>query len=434
MKWSKYNIFFYSTKYSCYLLYNMLSGFFIEVDEILANKIFNIKNDSQTIKELSDEEVKIFTENKILVESDDVELNKLKVAILANRFDSRNMHLTIAPTQSCNFKCKYCFEKDRPNKYMNKSIETSIVNFVKKKNINKLNVCWYGGEPLLAKGTIRSLTKELKHIVYKYNASIVTNGYLLDEDFIMELDELNIKYIQITLDGNKDTHNYRRPHETDNNSFDNIVKNIQSLIRLKPRIQLSIRVNVDKQNINEFADVYKLIKAISSNIHIYPGFVHDTSTSCNLSPCLLNRNEKNNFYKKLYSQHGIYIKEMIPQLTQSSCMARQLNSFLIDPNGNLYKCWHHLGVYDKIVGNICSEQTFYNYGLIAQYLLKRSIADYTKCNQCKYFIVCGGGCPDLKFIEKNNESYCSIFKNNIASYLEMKYEYLMKKQQTNDRI
>lgn len=33
-------------------------------------------------------------------------------------------------------------------------------------------------------------------------------------------------------------------------------------------------------------------------------------------------------------------------------MMRQSNNYLIGPEGNLYKYWHHLGIQNKKVGNI----------------------------------------------------------------------------------
>lgn len=426
MKWSKYNILFKSRKNSCNLLYNLLSGLFMELDDTLYEKIKLIRYDINKIKLLTDSEITIFVDNKVLVTDDQDEFNKYKLAVLSNQYNVNNMHLTIAPTQDCNYRCKYCFEENRPTIYMDENTENSIVHFIKNKNIKNLNVCWYGGEPLLSKGTIYSLSSKFKSIIDNYEASIVTNGYLLDEDFIKYLDNLNIKYIQITIDGKKDTHNIRRPHVINTNNYDVIKENIKSLITFAPHIKLSIRVNVDKNNLDEFIDVYNEFKLLSKQIHIYPGFIHDTTSSCKNSSCLLNKCDKIAFYEYLYSKYGIYLDEMVPKLVLSSCMARSLNSFLIGPNGDMYKCWHHLGEKDKVVGNVNADKIFFDEALIANFMIRNSISDTSRCNKCKFFVICGGGCPDLKKIEDRSYTTCSIFKDNIKLFLEMKYDYLNK--------
>lgn len=426
MYWSKYNILFESTQHSCYLLYNMLSGFFIEVDKDLFNTLNEIRHNGN-LDSLSPNQFQVFVGNKVLVKSDEDELNKLKVSVLAQRYDMRKINLTIAPTRDCNFKCVYCFEKDRPTIYMNSAVEDGIVKLVKEKNVDIINVCWYGGEPLMAKDIIKRLTTKLKSLGKKYSASIITNGYLLDNQFISNLDELSIKVIQITIDGNKETHNNRRPHKIDLNGFDKIINNIRLLVKIRKNIHLSVRVNVDKNNMGEFVDVYKLIKDINANIYVYPGFVHDSSSSCKSSMCMSEKDEKKDFFIHLYSRHGIYLPDMVPNLIISSCMARCLNSYLIGPDGNIYKCWHHLGVNNLVVGNVLLDKIFTNHDVIARYMKGEDYLDDDKCKKCKYSVICGGGCPDLRLNNSSNErndTYCSIFKNNIHSFLDIKYSNL----------
>ena len=59
-----------------------------------------------------------------------------------------------------------------------------------------------------------------------HHSSIVTNGYLLNEYIINQFKELGIRRMQITIDGLKDTHNQRRPHKTNKDSFEKIMNNL----------------------------------------------------------------------------------------------------------------------------------------------------------------------------------------------------------------
>ncbi|MDR0659938.1 MAG: 4Fe-4S cluster-binding domain-containing protein [Prevotellaceae bacterium] len=99
------------------------------------------------------------------------------------RHDIANIALTVVPTQACNFKCTYCYESSRPNNYMNKEVADKLVKYIASMSdrLDFLQISWYGGEPLLAINQIVSLTKEFEKLNIKsYMASIVTNGYLLN--------------------------------------------------------------------------------------------------------------------------------------------------------------------------------------------------------------------------------------------------------------
>lgn len=100
-------------------------------------------------------------ERSFLIEEDIDELELVRYNISRSRFSTSTLSLTIAPTSDCNFRCIYCFQKDKhDHEYMSDELQTSIVNFVNKhaNHIHTLNIIWYGGEPLLAFKIIESLS------------------------------------------------------------------------------------------------------------------------------------------------------------------------------------------------------------------------------------------------------------------------------------
>ena len=73
-------------------------------------------------------------------------------------------------TNSCNLKCKYCYEKNK----LNKVIDFNIIERLLKKRINSKDtnttIAFFGGEPLLEKQILydtvnlcKDLEKESKH-------------------------------------------------------------------------------------------------------------------------------------------------------------------------------------------------------------------------------------------------------------------------------
>ena len=149
MKWSRYNVMFKKSKGDGYLLYNTMSGAFLELCNEDASVLEKIRDGKFLATELEPKALRFLTENGVFVESDDVELAKFKLLKQYNRMDDSYMALTIAPTLSCNLHCPYCFEKEHPNIFMTDEVENGIVDFIKgHKNVRRMKVSWFGGEPL----------------------------------------------------------------------------------------------------------------------------------------------------------------------------------------------------------------------------------------------------------------------------------------------
>ena len=117
------------------------------------------------------------------------------------------LRLTINPTETCNFACKYCYENHVLNK-MSEKTQKEILKLVGNK-IEKstgLYVSWFGGEPLINRECLLYLSKNFLKIsrFYKrrYSADMTTNAYLLDYDTFAEMLDCNIKKFQITVDVN----------------------------------------------------------------------------------------------------------------------------------------------------------------------------------------------------------------------------------------
>ena len=107
--------------------------------------------------------------------------------------------------------------------------------------------------------------------------SIITNGYLFDEEAIDYFVDNKLNQIQITLDGIGKAHDQTRClKNSDESTFDRIYRNIR-LIAEKCRTPTYISgVNVDKQSFTKFLDVYAAIKRDfpdNKRIKVYPGLI-----------------------------------------------------------------------------------------------------------------------------------------------------------------
>ena len=244
-KLSEYNIYL---KYGKGLVYNTITQAIAEFNE----------------KEIKSDDLPFLLENGFVVFKNDNELKRLNSEYENREIFSKNFHLIIALTLDCQFRCVYCYE-NHPKKYMNQEIKSQVINLVKREAVRgkNISIVWYGGEPLLDFNSIASLTKEFIEICNKYNvtycASMISNGYLFNNNIIDSLKTLHIDSVQITLDGMNEIHEKRRPLMNKKKSFDRIIKNIIDIYNSK-YTKIHLRINVDKSNIQS---AYELIEYLS---------------------------------------------------------------------------------------------------------------------------------------------------------------------------
>ena len=413
MFWSRYNFLFQEAER--FYMYNSLSNSFSELDrDTYAYITQKIKNNNVCI---ADEELKSsLVQLKILTNSDEDSLLRLKYKALLRRFNNSQLALTINPTLDCNFSCPYCFEDKHPQKYMTDQVEDDIINFIKKhEGAQGMSVTWFGGEPLLAFNRIISLTEKFLNLGLVYEAGMVTNGYLLTERIISKLENLYIKSIQVTIDGLQKVHDSRRCLRNGYPTFYRIIENIKKTHVACPDIKLNVRVNIDRTNEHDFLELYKLFqKDEFKGIFLTPAFVDDKN---HINKCVLNSEEQNNYINHLLKEYGIVFSQFYPEPRQE-CFIRNPNSVVIGPEGELYKCWNDVGNPDKVYGYLDGRIT--NEPLLFRYLAASDPFDDEKCMKCILLPVCGGGCPYERIkrdYENNSINVCPLIKGNLKTYL-----------------
>lgn len=432
MYWSKYNILSKSEKYG-FLLFNTMSLAFIRINEqdIDMWKKLRETPDSYTIFQNYDFLIKA----RILVDNQEDDLNVYLADVLKNRYNSSDMALTILPTRGCNFGCIYCYEQDRPNVLMNEQTEKAIVKFVcSNSNLKRLSVVWYGGEPLLNFDSMVRLTKMFKQLNIEYSAKIVSNGYLLTKEKADLMKDLAIRNIQITFDGSEEIHNQRRFLLGGQPTYRKIMDNLKYLLSINKEITIDIRTNIDRRNKDDYNKFYQDFKSEINDkrVTMYPGFVSDLLSSECVSP-EFNISEggyKAQFVLDIFDKYGIEIKSFLPKYRRHSCVASKYFAFVIGPEGELYKCWRMVGNQKEAIGNV--NDGSFDMVKFSKYLIG---ADYTldsKCLQCEFITLCGGGCPLVRMrnkYEKISLNHCCPEKTHMEQLMELRYEMFVKSHQ-----
>lgn len=378
-------------------IYNTTNNFFAELPDelydIIQNKDF-YKLENDDINELKSKGILIDSVNKYDYYNDE------KIRFLASAYDKESLGLVLVPSTACNFACPYCFEEKKNPKIISEEIETEIIKFIKgHKAAKTISLTWYGGEPLLAFKQIKRLYQKINNINGKkiVDHSIITNGYLIDDEIIEFFKSSNISSIQITLDGKKERHNSTRFLKSDKSGTydivkDNIIKTAQSL----PNCNISIRVNINKENMQDFISLNHEFESLHlKNLNCYPGIIREsTPDQKHMSNRCINGDELGKFLNSIKDKgcnHNIY-----PTTGAKGCMINRLNSYIIGPEGEIYKCWNDVSNEDKIVGYI-TQKELTNKPLFYRYLNDTTPFSDEKCKDCKLFPVCSGGCGHYRY-------------------------------------
>lgn len=415
------------------ILYNSLTGALAMID---AKDYIAFENFEKHGIEISNE--KLIKDLKIggfLLEDSVDEKREIQLRLMSGRFNSSALFLTLAPTSDCNFRCPYCYEKDvLIDTAMSIEVQDAIINFVESKmpSIKSLAITWYGGEPLLGIDAIRYMSKkfiqmcEENHVTY--SAGIITNGYLLTREIAAELKTLKVSFYQITLDGDEETHNSRRFLVGGGATYSTILNNIVASYDLLETV--SLRVNVDKTNISASDNIFRVLEKYGIGEKVKPYLGKVTGENPGIQEYCFSTHE----FAKIDLEYTKRHQEVIdwfrsyPGTRSNFCGADSVNSFVINADGLMYKCWDDIGKTDRAVGDILDGSRM-NDSILYGYMLYDPTKD-EQCGKCKLLPVCMGGCPYRR--TQGDVDNCSIYKTLIKEYINY-FTHMLLTQKENSK-
>lgn len=427
MKWSRYNHLL-ECKYG-HFIYNAVTNSFLKISPGLFALVKQTEDWDRQLEQLDPEFCQVLLANRIVVPNDfDARyLRKLQFVHQRSAFADSLLGLTIATTTACNFQCPYCYEGGITAQRMDEETEAAIVEYIKTIAPKRLDVTWYGGEPLMNFPTIVRLTESIGRMdfIKQRDYGIVTNGSLLTEEACRFFASCGLRSVQVTLDGTAECHDRSRKMKNGQSSYALILGNLDRAIDLLPDCHFSIRVNVSYANRSDYPVLYRELHERyrgKKNFSMYFSFVEDYG-SCGESMALCSR-ERMAFLRELIHTHHISVR-LYPRRQHALCVACHINDFVIAPNGDLYKCWSDLGRKHLVVGNIRQKKKVDNYDLVCDYAIHYNKFNDPKCLACFLFPVCAGGCPGNRY---NNErkgtclEICPYHLEYIDEVLVLMYE------------
>ena len=363
LKSSKYNIFDTEDNEST-VIYNTYSGNMICIDSkayyYMKNGCFNAI-EPNILNELIDGYFLVPDET-----DEEQMMNELRDKYIEH---PKSLLLYLLPTEQCNFRCVYCYERF-PNKWMSKKTQDSIIEYVRK-NISRfklLRVEWFGGEPLLALDIIEYMSNAFINICRAnkviYYSVMTTNAYFLDVDTFFRLKKCRVLSYQITVDGSREIHDKQRMLANGGGTYDRIMHNLEGIKTAVKTgtLDVTLRVNVSKRLLPHLVEV---IDELKTNI------LSDQRFKLKLMPVGDYGGEKvrdiNDQLCDVYdlksaidycSKIGINMSQNQYHIGGNSCYASRNDSWVIGADGKLYKCTVILYNDENHVGNVGDDGHF----------------------------------------------------------------------------
>ncbi len=250
---------------------------------------------------------------------------------------------TILTTTACNARCFYCFEKGCKTDTMTPETASAVAEFILKYgNPKHVRLSWFGGEPTVNARVIDQISDALTTAGREFSSTMISNGYLMDEKLVEKAaGPWKLKNIQITLDGTEEIYNERKAYVGIHGSaFQKVLNNIGLL--LDAGIQVSIRLNVDKENVDDLcvlaAQLAERFRG-KKNFSVYAHEIFDE-----------NKIPGETYYERRSACQTVSerLRELgfsfsrpldgFPRITH--CMADGGNGPLIMPDGSLNSCEH----------------------------------------------------------------------------------------------
>lgn len=432
------------------LMINTLSGAMDIIDNSTLDLLSDFQN-SYNENMIDEDLIETLKERNYIFKNDQVEREAMDKFVEINKITKQNIQtsFTICPTLACNLRCVYCFEDLEKNKHLPKLNEgqvDSILNHIDLSIENmpepmreEVNITIFGGEPLLKSNY--DINKRILEFAKEREIplQIVTNGTTIDyyREFLISYDKI---IVQITLDGNKEIHDARRIRVDGSGTYDKIQEGLNIISKLN--IPVNLRINIDKNNIEGIKQLEEDIKNSewikSGNIKPYISPVLDHSideshdfvfSASELYENVLDRipklgSEYSPIQHILSTEVG-YIKNLLDTNIEQKfwkvdyCEATSGRNIIFSPDGQVTTCLLLAGKNKHYIGTFDEDGVYLDDELKDQWF-GRNIFRMEKCKDCKYALVCGGGCP-VAAIEINsdiNDPICSDVERMFDIFVE----------------
>ncbi len=427
-----------------YIVYNTRTQALISINQEIKQALDELP-DCKDFENGNKEILDALHENGIVVNDDEEEKRLLEEYFnqIENNTDITNFEVILLTTLNCNFACSYCYEagaKDKKN--LSQQTCDEVISWFKYKiksgGYKRINITYYGGEPLVNKKPIYYISHQLRPWCeangVKYTFDMLSNGYLIDPHEVDEWIKLGFKGVQFTVDGDKASHDERRPLINGEETFERIMNNIEAII--DKDIKVSISGNYDQENVAamvrllDYLDEKGILRKLEDIAFspILPRFgPKNNPGAVELTKCL-KKYDDDYFEMNLMLRREV-MKRGLPVPSGTGyihCMlVTKDDGVVIDPHGLIYKCPTMVGYPEFSVGDVRERE----YNKKNDEFLQ--IRAWKRCEEtCPYVPICNGGCRFLAYTRHGNFNNLWCERRNldrmIPELIRLEYEKMQK--------
>lgn len=343
-------------------------------------------------------------------------------------------------TETCNFRCGYCFVKNQATigyreEYMTKKTAFKALDFfchMMKKDPEQFEmektIIFYGGEPLMNWTVFEILLtkiknyKKIKKLPKKLALNLVTNGTLLTKHIAKVLKNNNVQ-VSISIDGDKLATNSNRFYRNGKPVYDDIIKGFKICHDLG--MDVGVSCTLSKANISNFDNTIRIIldeckvTNLGFNLMITENQRIDESYNEKASQFIIKAfqifRERGVYEDRIMRKANAFIERKVWPF---DCGASGGNQIVIAPNGDVGICHGFIAKkkyfptnINDIAFDISKDATYHEWSM-------RSPLNMPQCKNCPALGICGGGCPFQAEIEKGSiwdldERFCVHTKTTL---------------------
>ncbi len=353
-----------------------------------------------------------------VVTADDVdELAVLEHRYSSSRRDTSTLGFTLITSLGCNFDCPYCYEEKHPS-LMRPEVCDQVVRIAEESapRLRSLGVTWLGGEPLLGLAQLLSVSDRLIALGeahdFEYQATIITNGWLLDGETARQLAARRVRRAQVTLDGPPDVHDRMRPRAGGGSTFGRVVDHIVEAVE---HLAINVRINVDQSNFGRVDELLELLAArdLAGRVvvglgRLYPTATNESAPSASWAAGFSSREYAQaqlEFHQ--LARHRGFRTSALPMPGGTPCTAVRSTEVVVGPEGELWKCWEDVGDEQRRLGSV------FDYGntndRLGPWLTYDPFSD-PDCRSCIALPSCMGGCAVRQMFGAQRDDKCGSFR------------------------
>lgn len=316
--------------------------------------------------------------------------------------------ITINPTLACNMSCWYCYESHKNMPAMSADVKQSVLLLIDKlladNKLKKLNLSFFGGEPLLyfdkvVVDIINHAKMQCKAFDAKLSIHFTTNAYLLTDSVLKQLEGLDVSF-QITIDGGKQVHDSVRKTKGGEPTYARIVEHIHQT--LSHGFPVGVRFNYTAKSIPSFIDVVKDFSHLQQEQKQLVNFTFQRVWQDNEGDAD-QVGQQVEHIERAFEQAGLFVNNAKSYIVPY-CYADGVNTAVVNYNGDLFKCTARDFAPKSKEGTLAADGTLRWNERLRKRMSIRHGSD--TCLQCRIYPICHGGCSQMKLEAPDGISSC----------------------------